>query len=691
MVIHFHQPVGNYDYVFEKACKVCYGPFLKMLSDYPDVKMALHFTGCLLEWLEEHRGDLLERISHLVSRGQVELLTGGFYEPILTQIPRRDALNQVALLTQYIHSRFGIHPVGAWNAERIWEPHLPSILGERGVTYTIIDENFLKYAGVEEEKTYGYFMTEDQGKAVAVFPSSKKLRYFIPFQEVDETVDFLKRISTRDGHRLLVYGDDAEKFGLWPETHKWVFGQGWLKRFFNMLVQNRDWIHLVTPSEYLSKYPPVDRVYLPTASYDEMMGWALPAKMGTLFENILAEVKDEGNGDVYGPFLRGGYWRNFLTKYPESNHMHKRMIYVSDKVNKAARKKVSRAKVKKVQQELFRAQCNCAYWHGVFGGLYLGHLRSAIYEHLIKAETLADKILHKRRMWLAIEQLDFDCDGQEEILVSTPDSSLCLDVNGGMITEWDYRPRSLNLVNTLSRRPEAYHRHIVSTPEPKKPSEGKIQSIHDITISKEKGLEKLLVYDSYRRGILIDHFLGEDVTLQQFSLGQYRKLGDFTDQPYSLDNIDTPKPTETILYFQRKGHVAKRTVSVEKNILIHARRPEIGVTYTITNPGRKEIEFVFGSECNFSLWHPQLRKRPRSFRKSSQFELAGQTEGFAIRFQFSQEAKMWTYPVQTISQSESGIEKTYQGISLLPHWRIKIGPREKKRINFVLAIVKTST
>src|SRR3712207_8106989 len=37
-------------------------------------------------------------------------------------------------------------------------------------------------------------------------------------------------------------------------------------------------------------------------------------------------------------------------------------------------------------KELYRAQCNCAYWHGAFGGVYLSFMRGALWHHLLRAE-----------------------------------------------------------------------------------------------------------------------------------------------------------------------------------------------------------------------------------------------------------------------------------------------------------------
>jgi len=118
---------------------------------------------------------------------------------------------------------------------------------------------------------------------------------------------------------------------------------------------------------------------------------------------------------------------------------------------------------------LWKGQCNCSYWHGVFGGLYLPHLRSAIYKHLIGAEKVVDELAHPTgptgslhaRKWIDHQILDFDKDGQDELLVNTPILGLYFSLaSGGNLFELDYKPKSLNLLDILTRREEGYHKKL---------------------------------------------------------------------------------------------------------------------------------------------------------------------------------------------------------------------------------------
>src|SRR5574341_2469452 len=272
----------------------------------------------------------------------------------------------------------------------------------------------------------------------------------------------------------------------------------------------------------------------------------------TEYCDILAVVKGLPEGGKIRPFIKGGIWRNFLAKYPESNHMHKRMLMASRKVHDAlGRVGQSTGSVKAegaaMVDHLYQSQCNDSYWHGVFGGLYLPHLRSAVYEHLIRAEYLADGILKgqgargkgqgRKKSWIEIEKGDFDKDGNDEVMLNSELLNLFLDpAEGGRLTELDWKPRSFNLTNTLTRRREVYHEKILQMvrDRPAGSPGGGAKTIHERVAVKEEGLQYHLLYDWYTRGSLLDHFLGSGVDLAGFMKSEYYEAGDFVLGAYGM-------------------------------------------------------------------------------------------------------------------------------------------------------------
>ncbi len=598
--IHSHQPVGNFDHVFRESFENCYAPFLEVLERHPGVRVALHYSGPLLEWIEDNEAAYIDKIAALAERGQVEMLSGGFYEPILPIIPREDAVSQLCMMNEYIRRRFGQEPRGLWLTERVWEPHLPSIIAEAGLEYTIIDETHFVHAGISQDKMFGYYLTEDTGATVAVFPIDKHLRYKIPFRLPEDALEYLREISADGETKDITYGDDGEKFGVWPDTYKWVYTDGYLDNLFTALEDNSDWIGMPTFSEYLDSHPPVGRVYLPTASYDEMMEWAQSADVATAYHTIVERLKKDDVYQEYRPFVRGGFWRSFLTKYPEANRMHKKMIHVSRKINALGADAVEARH--DARHELWRGQCNCPYWHGLFGGLYLNYLRFANYSHLIRAEIIADRELWGDDPAVRVERLDYDCDGYDEIIVSTPDYNFYVSPGyGASVSEIDFKPKCFNITDVMSRRPEAYHAKLKKANA--SGADEDVQSIHDIVRVKEEGLEKALQYDSHDRRCFLDHILPAGTTLEDFMGGGNVEAGDLIGQPYALSEQELSRDT-LWLSFSRDGEarLPSKTIpiSLGKEFTI-SNAAGIEACYSVRNPGASDDEALFAVELNVTL------------------------------------------------------------------------------------------
>lgn len=629
--IHNHQPVGNFPWVFEKAFKDCYFPFLKEMEKHPGINFTLHFSGPLWENMKEKEKHCFEIVSKMVERQQVELLGGGFYEPILSIIPEADRLGQIELMNQFLEKNFKVRPSGLWLAERVWEPNLPKTLAKCGIRYSLLDEEHFHYAGIKNIHTY--YITEEEGYPLNIFPIDKKLRYLVPFRTLEEIEAYFQDIEKKGGVAIL--GDDGEKFGLWPGTKKWVYEEGWLRKFLDFLEARH--MRSLTCSEFLAEYPPGGRIYLPPASYEEMMEWVLEPEDYEVFKKL-----KDGSPQEAKRFLRGGFFREFFLKYPETNHLHKRMLLVSREVNHQQKEK---AKI-----SLYKAQSNDPYWHGIFGGLYLPHLREAAYSHLLEAE----KALSLKTGW---KEIDYDLDGKKEIFHRGQKFNLFIKPSfGGSIIEFDYKPLSRNLTDVLSRRKESYH-------AVREEGKGEGKSIHELTKELPPEAKDLLRYDWYPRYSLLDHFFHPETKKEDFERFEFGEQGDFVNQEYEF-SLEGNK-----LLLQRQGNVwvdgERISLRVKKEILTDSNY--VNVNYEIENLSVKKVDLFFGSEWNFYLLPEELE-----IHKHNLLLLGGR-----LSFQPSHPLEIWHFPLQTLSQSERGYDIIQQGICFVPLWKMTFSGQEK--------------
>jgi alpha-amylase len=478
LVFHIHQPVGNFPWVFDFAYKNSYEPLLAALERHPAVSAGLHITGPVLDWLEANQPSYLKRLESLVTRQQIELLGGGYYEPILAVVPDRDKLAQMQLMADRLQELVGATPRGFWLAERAWEPHLPAILTQGNVEYVLIDDNHIRACGIEEPDLFHVFATEDQGEAIAVFPINEQIRYLTPWKPAVETYKYLQNlVSEDDTERVVTSIDDAEKFGIWPAGDRTTYdicysagydGYPWIDLWFGFLEQ-LPWVISSTPGEFMSKFRPQRLVYLPTVSYDKMDRWALPTyarreveklvndlKWGRIFSVDIHEEKTDVN-KIVRSHIKGGYWRHFLVKYPEANRMHKRMLLARKKLLTAEKAKgVSPELLAESWIEIYRSQCNDVFWHGLFAGVYYLFLRRETYRHIINAEKIVETELSQQ--YPLVLEADVEIPGYPETIIENQALKVFIKPNDGCIVqEIDFKTETENVSCVLTRREEAYH------------------------------------------------------------------------------------------------------------------------------------------------------------------------------------------------------------------------------------------
>jgi hypothetical protein len=703
LIIHNHQPVGNFGWVIEDVYEHAYRPMLEALERHPAIHLGLHYSGPLLQWLTANRPEAIELIRALAARGQVEVVGGAYYEPILVTLPDRDRQGQLVRMRDELAALFGRRPTGAWLAERVWEPSLPYDLAAAGYEWTCVDDSHLRAASIPEHEMWSPITTDDRGFRLAVFGTEQGLRYLIPFKPVEDLLAYLREQVTEDGRGVGMMGDDGEKFGSWPGTYEYCWSrERWVERMFEA-IEAAEWLATVTPSDWLAAHPPTVRAYLPTASYLEMTEWALPPDETPVFVRLIEEARERG--DPAARFLRGGFWRNFAARYREINELHKQMLRVSEKVAAMPEGPAPGADKAQALDHLYQGQSNDCYWHGLFGGIYIPHMRVATLSHLIAAEDMADEALaaaggdpYGTRL------VDTDLDAIDEVLVTAPGQTIVVDVaEGAAISSWDLRACRMALGSVMRRRPEAYHARLreaeraaeAGTADAREAAAGGPRTIHEIVSVKEPGLAALLHYDRHeRRGGLV-HLLPADgsTTAEQLIAQTYEELGDFVDSPFEIVSL-----ADDQVVVRRLGSVradgSARALAVEKSSRFGGDRlgPTLELAVAVENPGNSPVAFELAVEWNFNLlggghnpaaWYETANgaRTPHDgsgeVASAASLAFGNDFEGVRIEAALEPAARLTWYPVETVSNSEAGFERVYQGSCLLFRWPVSLTPGER--------------
>ena len=644
--IHCHQPIDNFDKVVYEIIEKSYKPFFQTLKNYPQFRCSVHFSGWLFQFIKDKEPKLFSLIKELSS--QIEFFTGGFYEPILASIPSCDRIDQINMLSNFIKENFNQTPRGLWLTERIWDDSIIDDLKKCGIDYVIVDDYHLIASGFDSSKLNGYFLTEDSNSQIALFPINKELRYIIPFANIETTMTKLKDFANIQGENGAIIFDDGEKFGVWPKTYEKVYEKKWLENFFTKTIEDEN-INVTTFSEFYDKNKAISLAYIPTVSYHEMGQWSTLPNISKDYLQLIHQHMDKEY------LIRGGIWKNFFIKYPESNWIHKRALELSKTPNQT----------KEFKDYLFRIQCNDVLWHGVFGGIYLPNLRDNAYKYIIKCENI-----------LAIEngykKYDIDIDSYDEYKFYTPYLIAIIDPRiGGQIAELDLRKSLFNLQNTLTRYHETYHDkikkvdkvEIENIQKDKNEDSDQIATIHnDDALLTTQDVD--LFNDWYTKRSAIDHITDKSLTKENFKSCTFKEYSDFANQKFDVVKIE-----DNSIQLKRDGGIYKnnkKDTSLTKYFQFEDCRIKSSVE--IKSEEKGVMKYLLEYNLHFQDYHV-LTVNGHNIEdtlhfENSQLTILDQSINKNISFHFDQCLDIYIYPVKSVSQSESGVDYTIQGITL---------------------------
>ena len=642
--VHAHQPVGNFESVLDDAHVRCYGPFLRVLHQYPAFRFAIHISGWLLEYMLKHYPEDMALLKEMVECEQAELFGAGFTEPVLAAIPPRDRIGQITQLSDYLKQNLGETPRGAWLTERVWESNVIPALADSGIQYVTVDDYHFLCTGKQNADLNGYYSTEEDGRKVDLFPISEALRYRLPFSPANEVVEYLESLADDSKQAAAIYFDDIEKFGIWPETYEWVYERGWLRNFIEGVL-NSSIIKPMRYSDYHAMAKTRGVVYLPTASYIEMNEWTLPVPAAHEYADLVNQEKYANRYEITKPYIRGGIWRNFFMRYPESNWMHKRMLNLSARYHALP----DNRKTSEMQQALYQTQANDAYWHGLFGGLYLPHLRRAIYNAMLTLEALLDAVTARPAKAL----LDLDMDGCDEAFWQNGRLQAVARLDGtASLCEFDSYSLHHNFGDTLTRQAEHYHRKIHAQPDHTRSGDG-IANPHERMSSKHEITQADMAVDNYRKTLFCDFWMKPDGSSEALN---YRR----------------PGPGKSTLDFRS----ATRTLDIQKKISLEDSSLIVSYKFAKVPEGDFKVEINLAMpSCDGPAGRFRIGEniaggfgQALTFAGLRHIVLEDDVLGGILHLYSNVVCAFSSYPHFSVSQSEAGFEKIMQAVTLQLEW-----------------------
>jgi hypothetical protein len=414
---HHHIPYGAADEDGEHMYVSRLKPFIQTLNQFPKIPATIHYSGTLLAWLEANHPELTTILENLITRKQVEILGGGFYEPMMPLLPQNDKIGQIELLTAYLRKKFGKRPQGCWIPEAAWEQQLVGVLNACGMNYTFLEERHFVAAGLSGADPGAPCISENQGKITVVFPLSARLGDAFASQDAAQVLDRLIQETPPQGATLSSAAPSGALITVFPE-HVFAAEAGESAeisygRFFESLSRVSGAVEFTTPGKYYKGLGKLPKAYFP--------------------------------GDVE---------RKFLVDYPEANDLYAKMMFTHTRINQL---RGDKARKQNAREELWKAQGYTLFSAGPdadasspaenSGDIQRSPLRKAVYKALLGAE----KICRGQGKFVpSLLVCDFDFDGSPEYLFQDRNVNCYVTSAGASVFELDYLPKTWNYLDTYS-------------------------------------------------------------------------------------------------------------------------------------------------------------------------------------------------------------------------------------------------
>jgi alpha-amylase len=214
-------------------------------------------------------------------------------------------------------------------------------------------------------------------------------------------------------------------------------------------------------------------------------------------------------------------------------------------------------------------------------------------------------------------------------------------------------------------------------------------------MAKEPGLADQLHYDAYERRSGLVRFLAPDADATAWAAADAVELSDAVYGPYAVTTLEAGRlvATRDVMVAAPAGPA---TVRVVKTIAIGGdrRSPTLSVTVTVENRADTPVEARLGLEWTLTMlggggnpaawWEVAGERSAHDGRGAAagvgMVAQGNDYVGVAVTTVVSEPADAWWAPVETVSNSESGFERVYQGAGLLLSWPLDLAPGATREV-----------
>ena len=527
--------------VLEDKYQRLYKKLISFLYANSSYKLTFSFPGQFFSWISKKHPEFIQLLKELVSRKQIEVLGGGYYNPVFPLLLPMDRSGQIEMYGSELSGVLGKRPRGMMVYASVWDSSLISSLYGSGMEYVLLDNSLIP----QSKRQLLPLLVTEQGKSVKVLPFFHEGGSAPAHEDPDTYLSLLKKQAEKVCKKNTEYADEERTACIVFDSDRFLqlFEEGWIENLYKKAQESYgESITFTYPQEYLHKHTRLIPAYIAPGIQSDIAQWGLVPYMPL-------ENKTGYPVTIY----------DFLSTYPRNHALYDRMLYIGMLISNChgdkARKKLAREK-------LWQAQTGNAFVCDPEGIFASNAIRQNAYRALTEAEKIIRDCLPAGKSFTeSVTSYDYNADGTDEYICQMQSFDACISLRGASITELDIMHNTGNYADNL-KRIEKFDR----------------------------------VDDHYERGLFVEHLFTRD-EVKDYNKGLPTGSGIFSQVSFTQTGFDK-KRHEIKLTGLGEYSALKLPVSLRKNYIINSNG--FTVQYILKNESPLALKAALVVESNFA-------------------------------------------------------------------------------------------
>lgn len=641
VVVTCHQNLATTHEDLGRIVEECYAPLISAIEK-SDVRLSLHFSGHVLDYLSKFREDFLLQLKSLVRQNKIEILGGLYYGGLVALLPEQDVRGQIQMSTEYWESLLGAAPSGFWLSELSWCHELPRVFEDSDMRY-----GFVGAEQVSAEPNASKIVFERGGASTSAFVLDDVLSRQLPATDGEKWAEMAtERGKLWDG-RLLSTWLRAESLAMTPEHRQFFFNEGKFAAWLQALA---------SPAHLVTVLPSQTHALAEVRPFSASLKFPCAPQLAPLAKN--QEICD---------------WSTFPTTLWEVDNLHRRMLRVSEKLRMAIETMEEESQedewggaLATAQRLIFSAQTHDAFWRGADAGFSEPKIRDATNERIVQAETMIDGLVQEGDDWISLEEEDLDADGREELFVANAHlGAWVVPAERGLLRSLDARSSSRNVLDVGCRREEIF---LTAARQAPTQYPGGVQHwgqfrIRDAELVSETDVR---IY----RGVE-EFFVEEGTTPEEFfknsqAVVQKERCSWELSESGIDEDGDATFRCRLDIHQPLQGN-GERHVSFKKTIAVPVDAAEISVEYQDVKFAERPGALALVIPARLGVRHENFTVNGEAadlvaqLHEVTSLSLRG-SEGLGLELQFDRAIEVWTQPIRTVQRALTRYQYVDQGV-----------------------------